>query len=82
MENLPEGFTEHNGGECPVAENERVICIVKTSDGARLSHASPAHKHEWRHSELEDGLGAVLAYRIASPEESLTSDTLHLKIDL
>lgn len=65
MIGLPEGYTEHDGGECPLEPYVYVDCIIRTSEGLGHSGAVRAELHDWIHVNHEGGVGAVMGYRIA-----------------
>lgn len=64
---LPAGFTKHKGGKCPVEPDARVLFVIRTSEGLGIAGPMRASEHEWKHSAHDDGLGAVVGYRLAEP---------------
>jgi hypothetical protein len=68
-EELPEGFTPHDGGSAPegVDEKTRVICAIRTVHGIRLSAEAPAYMHIWEENLHDDGIGAVVGFKLATP---------------
>jgi hypothetical protein len=70
---LPEGFTPHHGGSPPpeITESTRVVLAIRTVDGVRFSMPGPAGAHIWEENLHDDGLGAVLGWKLAdSPERA------------
>jgi hypothetical protein len=63
MTAIPEGYIEHDGGECPVAPDQFVNCIIRTSEGLGHSQITRARLHEWASSKHPGGIGAVVAYK-------------------
>lgn len=68
---LPEGFTPHHGGPCPVASDAFVEPIIRTAEGYGSAGVIRAKFHVWPHDHHDDegGLGAVVGYRLARRDE-------------
>lgn len=66
---LPEGFTAHKGGDIPVDPSTYVIAAIRTSEGLGFNGPTRAGDHEWKHDRHEDGLGAIVGYRLAARNE-------------
>lgn len=65
MVSIPEGFTPHEGGAMPVGPEDYVEVLVMTDEGLGSSGVCRARQHEWEVSKHEDGIGAIVAYRLA-----------------
>lgn len=71
---LPEGFTLHDGGPCPVDADSYVEPLIQTSEGLGSGGVAKARMHDWVAANHPDGLGAVIAYRPASAGEEPALD--------
>ena len=76
---IPEGYTAHDGGDCPVEPDTFVDCIIRTSEGLGHSGVMRAKLHEWNASKHPDGIGAVVGYRLGYKGEQLPDGHLHLR---
>lgn len=71
LKGMPKGFTRHRGGKCPVEPGERVILVIRTAEGLGFSGPSRASDHEWKHDQHEDGLGAIIGWRLAADDDQV-----------
>lgn len=65
---LPKGFIRHDGGSAPVSEAARVVCAIRTVHGVRLALPGRADNHIWEENLHDDGIGAVLGYKLDAAE--------------
>ena len=74
---LPKGFKRHRGGDCPVDPEQYVEMLILTSQGLGSSGVMEARFHQWEHGKHEQGLGAVVGYRLARRGEVRTFEAHH-----
>jgi len=71
---IPEGFTEWNGGECPVDENVKVEIILRNG----TSRMDDAGRWTWIYSKHGHVRGDIVAYRVVKQEpEELEESLIH-----
>lgn len=62
---LPKGFIRHRGKAAPVDETTRVICAIRTVNGVVVAPPGPAYAHIWEENLHDDGIGAIVGWRLA-----------------
>lgn len=67
MHDLPEGFTVHDGGACPIDGRVRARMAILTVDGVAITELQQARYHEWEHSKHDGLIGAVVGYEPPMP---------------
>lgn len=79
LRGVPQGFTVHKGKEMPVAPEDKVILVIRTSEGLGFAGPERANLHEWDPSKHEDGLGAVVGHRSATKEDEAFPPDRHMR---